>query len=260
MKAKKMSSIHKTPSFRLDGKKALIPGGATGIGFGCACALAEAGAEVVISARRQDNVDEAVRLLQQEGYQASGLSMDISDIAGTKAQLQDLGAFDIVLNCAGIARHKPALDSEEAEVSQVIDINLKGAYFLMVNAAQLLIDAGKPGSLITMSSQMGHVSGIDRSVYSATKFGVEGFTKGMAIEWGAHKIRVNTIAPTFVLTAFTKPTFDRPERAKWILDKIKLGEAALIEDIMGGAVYLASDASRMVTGTSLIIDGGWTAD
>ena len=252
--------MHNTPSFRLDGKKALIPGGATGIGFGCACALAEAGAEVTIAARRKDVVDEAADCLRKEGYQAEGLSMDISDISGTKSLLQANGPYDVVLNCAGIARHKPALESVEQEVSEVIDINLKGAYFLLVNAAQMLIDAGKPGSLITMSSQMGQVSGVDRSVYSATKFGVEGFTKGMAIEWGPHKIRVNTIAPTFVLTAFTKPTFDRPERAKWILDKIKLGEVAQIEDIMGGAVYLASDASRMVTGTSLLIDGGWTAD
>ena len=255
-----MSKIPKTPSFSLHGKRALVPGGTTGIGFGCAIALADAGAEVVVSARRQQVVDEAVGLMVAEGYHASGVSMDVSDIGRTKAQLAELGPFDIVLNCAGIARHKPALLSVEDEVSQVIDINLKGAYFLLVHAAQMLIDAGKGGSLITMSSQMGQVSGVDRSVYSATKFGVEGFTKGMAIEWGPHKIRVNTIAPTFVLTALTKPTFDRPERAKWILDKIKLGEVAQVEDIMGGAVYLASDASRMVTGTSLLIDGGWTAD
>ena len=255
-----MLTLHNTPNFSLTGKKALIPGGSSGIGFGCACALAQAGAEVVICARRAAGVEDAVSLLQKEGYQASGLVMDVSDISGTKAQMMEHGPFDVVLNCAGFARHKPALESVEDEVSQVFDINLKGAYFLMIHAARMLIDAGKPGSLITMSSQMGHVSGIDRSVYSATKFGVEGFTKGMAIEWGPHKIRVNTIAPTFVLTAFTKPTFDRPERAKWILDKIKLGEVAQIEDIMGAAVYLASDASRMVTGTSLLIDGGWTAD
>ncbi len=255
-----MLETHKTPSFRLDGKKALVPGGSSGIGFGCACALAEAGAEVVIGARTSSAVDEAVEALQSEGYKATGAVMDVADIAGTKALLAAHGPFDIVLNCAGIARHKPALDSQDDEVSAVFDINLKGAFFLLINAAQMLIDAGKPGSLITMSSQMGHVSGVDRSVYSATKFGVEGFTKGMAIEWGPHKIRVNTIAPTFVLTALTQSTFDRPERAKWILEKIKLGEVAQIEDIMGGAVYLASDASRMVTGTSLLIDGGWTAD
>ena len=255
-----MTKTHITPSFRLDGKKALITGGSSGIGFGCACALAEAGAEIVIGARTKTAVEEAVSVLTGEGYQASGTVMDVADIMGTKAQLAALGPFDVVLNCAGIARHKPALESDVDEVSAVIDINLKGAYFLMVHAAQLLIDAGKPGSLITMSSQMGQVSGVDRSVYSATKFGVEGFTKGMAIEWGPHKIRVNTIAPTFVVTALTQPTFDRPERAKWILDKIKLGEVAQVEDIMGGAVYLASDASRMVTGTSLLIDGGWTAD
>ena len=159
-----------------------------------------------------------------------------------------------------MGRHKPALKSVKDEVEMVIGINLTGAYFLLVHAAQQLIATGKSGSFITMSSQMGHVGGIDRSVYCATKFGVEGFTKAMAIEWGPHKIRVNTIAPTFVRTALTEPTFAQPDKVKWIFDKIKLGEIAEIEDIMGATLYLASDQSRMVTGTSILIDGGWTAD
>ena len=152
------------------------------------------------------------------------------------------------------------MDVSLSNLDTILNLNVRGAFLMAQAVVQGMLEREHGGSIIHMSSQMGHISGIDRSVYSATKFGVEGFTKGMAIEWGAHKIRVNTIAPTFVLTALTKPTFDNPERAKWILDKIKLGEVAHIEDIMGGAVYLASDASRMVTGTSLLIDGGWTAD
>ena len=255
-----MSDMLNTPSFNLAGKKALVPGGGGGIGFGCACALAEAGAEVVVAGRTKQSLDEAAQAITKAGYQASALVMDIADIDGTKAALDETGPYDIIVNCAGLARHKPALESVKEEVEMVVGINLTGAYMLLVNAAKQLVEAGKTGSFITMSSQMGHVGGIDRSVYCATKFGVEGFTKAMAIEWGPHKIRVNTIAPTFVRTALTAPTFANPERAKWILDKIKLGEVANIEDIMGATLYLASDASRMVTGTSILVDGDWTAD
>jgi NAD(P)-dependent dehydrogenase (short-subunit alcohol dehydrogenase family) len=126
--------------------------------------------------------------------------------------------------------------------------------------ARGLIKAKKPGSLINISSQMGHVGGVDRAVYSASKHAVEGFTKAMAIEWGTHKIRVNTICPTFIRTALTQSTFDNPERKKWIEEKIKLGRAGEVEDIMGAVVFLASEASGMITGSALMIDGGWTAD
>jgi len=125
--------------------------------------------------------------------------------------------------------------------------------------AKGLIAANKPGSLINISSQMAHVGGIDRAVYAATKHAVEGFTKSMAIEWGAHGIRVNTICPTFILTPLTKTTFDNPERRAWIEQKIKLGRVGEVEDIMGAVQFLASDASALVTGAALVIDGGWTA-
>jgi len=123
-----------------------------------------------------------------------------------------------------------------------------------------LIGSKKSGSLINISSQMGHVGGIDRAVYSASKHAVEGFTKAMAIEWGPHQIRVNTICPTFVRTALTKSTFDNVERKRWIEEKIKLGRICEVEDIMGAVVFLASEASAMITGTALMVDGGWTAD
>ena len=121
------------------------------------------------------------------------------------------------------------------------------------------MDARKPGSLINVSSQMAHVGGLDRAVYAASKHAVEGFTKSQAMEWGKAGIRVNTICPTFIRTALTQSTFDNPERLDWIMQKIKLGRVGEVEDIMGAAVFLASDASAMITGSSLMIDGGWTA-
>ena len=141
-----------------------------------------------------------------------------------------------------------------------MNLNVRSAYFVTRTVARRLIAEGKPGSLINISSQMAHVGGIDRAVYSASKHALEGMTKSMAIEWGPHGIRVNTIAPTFVRTPMTAPTFANPERVQWIASKIKLGRVGELEDIMGPVVFLASDAARLITGTSLIVDGGWTAD
>jgi len=168
--------------------------------------------------------------------------------------------FDILVNSAGMGRHSPSLETSNEDFDKVMDVNLRGAYFLTQAVARGLIKAKKPGSLINISSQMGHVGGVDRAVYSASKHAVEGFTKAMAIEWGGHQIRVNTICPTFIRTALTQSTFDNPERKKWIEEKIKLGRAGEVEDIMGAVVFLASEASGMITGSALMIDGGWTAD
>jgi NAD(P)-dependent dehydrogenase (short-subunit alcohol dehydrogenase family) len=142
----------------------------------------------------------------------------------------------------------------------VSGLNFRAAYFLTRTVAARLLACGKPGSLINISSQMAHVGGIDRAVYAATKHAVEGMTKSMAIEWGPHGIRVNTIAPTFIRTALTAVTFANPERAAWITQKIKLGRIGEVTDIMGAVAFLASDAASLITGTSLIVDGGWTAD
>jgi NAD(P)-dependent dehydrogenase (short-subunit alcohol dehydrogenase family) len=164
------------------------------------------------------------------------------------------------VNSAGLGRHSPSLETSVEDFDKVMDVNLRGAYFLTQAVARGLIEANKPGSLINISSQMGHVGGVDRAVYSASKHAVEGFTKAMAIEWGIHRIRVNTICPTFIRTPLTQSTFDIPERKKWIEEKIKLGRIGEVEDIMGAVVFLASDASSLITGSALMIDGGWTAD
>lgn len=249
-----------TPSFRLDGKKALVAGASSGIGLGCAVACAEAGAHVVLAARRLAALEEAVRALKALGFSAEACAMDVTDIAATAEQVATLGPFDVMVNSAGLARHTLVVDTTPEDFDAVVTLNLKGAYFLTQAVAKGLIAAGKPGSLITISSQMGVVGGQERAVYCATKHGVEGFTKAMAIELGPLGIRVNTVAPTFVRTELTAPTFERPELLEWITSKIKLGRVAEVSDMMGPVVYLASDASAMVTGTSLLVDGGWTAD
>ncbi|MFO8126023.1 SDR family NAD(P)-dependent oxidoreductase, partial [Yoonia sp.] len=170
------------------------------------------------------------------------------------------GPFDVLVNSAGLAIHSPAIETEEADFDAVSDVNFKGAYFLTRAVAKCLLVAGKTGSLINITSQMAHVGGIDRALYCGTKFAVEGFTKAMAIEWGKQGIRVNTICPTFIRTALTEQTFSNPDRVAWIMDKIKLGRVGEVTDMMGPVVYLASDASALMTGTHMLIDGGWTAD
>lgn len=249
-----------TPSFRLEGKRALVAGGSSGIGLACAVALAEAGAAVTVAARAPDKLEAVVGEMKAAGLQAEGLVMDVSDIPAMQARVAEVGPFDVLVNSAGLAIHSPALDTVEADFDAVADLNFKGAYFLTTAVAQGLIDAGKPGSLINITSQMAFVGGIDRAVYCATKHAVEGFTKAMAIEWGKQGIRVNTLCPTFVRTPLSAPTFDNPDRLKWLLSKIKLGRAGEVTDLMGPVVYLASDASALMTGTHMLIDGGWTAD
>ncbi|MES2914326.1 MAG: SDR family oxidoreductase [Pseudomonadota bacterium] len=253
-------TLPRTPSFRLDGRRALVAGASSGIGAACAVALAEQGAEVTLCARRAQELQALAEEMRAEGMRADILPLDITDIAAVEAALGSRPAFDVLVNSAGLAKHSPAVETKPEDFDLVSGLNFRAAYFLTRNAAKRLIAEGKPGSLINISSQMAHVGGVDRAVYAATKHAIEGMTKSMAIEWGAHGIRVNTIAPTFIRTALTAQTFANPERAAWIASKIKLGRAGEVEDIMGAVAFLASDAAALVTGTSLIVDGGWTAD
>lgn len=250
----------KTPSFRLDGKRALVAGASSGIGLAAAVALAEHGAEVALAARRAEKLADIVAALRDRGWSAQAMTLDITDVEATRTALGAQDPFDIMVNSAGAARHSKAIDTTPQDFDAVMDINLRGAYFLTQAVAKGMLAAGKTGSLINISSQMGHVGGLDRAVYCASKFAVEGFTKAMALEFGPAKIRVNTICPTFILTDLTRPTFDDPEKRAWVLNKIKLGRAGQVEDLMGAVVYLASDASSLVTGTAMMVDGGWTAD
>jgi len=248
-----------TPSFRLDGRRALVAGASRGIGLGCAMALAEAGAHVICAARGKEALDEAVQAMQAEGLSAEALVLDLADLDAMTAAMRGLGSLDIFVNSAGTARHSKALDTTPENFDAVMDTNFRAAYFASREAARLMVAEERGGSIINISSQMGLVGGIDRTVYAASKHAVEGMTKSMAIEWGGNGIRVNTICPTFIRTPLTEPTFADPERVAWIMTTIKLGRVGEVEDIMGAVLYLASDTSSLVTGTSLLVDGGWTA-
>ncbi|MEO9824908.1 MAG: SDR family oxidoreductase [Paracoccaceae bacterium] len=253
-------TLPKTPSLRLDGKRALVAGASSGIGEACAVALGEAGAEVTLAARRVDVLEALAAKMTSAGMTTKTLAMDVSDVDATTASVSANGPFDVLVNSAGLAIHSPAVETQVADYDRVADLNIKGAYFLTKAVAEGLIEAGKPGSLINISSQMGHVGGVDRAVYAATKHAVEGFTKSMAIEWGRSGIRINTLCPTFIKTPLTEGTFANPERIAWIEDKIKLGRTGEVEDMMGPVVFLASDASALITGSALMVDGGWTAE
>ena len=247
-----------SPSFRLDGRRALVAGASRGIGLGCAVALAEAGAEVICAARGADQLEAAVAEMRKAGLNAEALVLDITDPQAVAEALDRAGPLDVLVNSAGLARHGPALETTPEDFDAVIGVNLRAAYFLAREAARGMAGRGG-GVILQISSQMGHVGGWDRSVYCATKHGVEGMTKAMAIEWGGQGIRVNTICPTFIRTELTASTFADPEKRAWIEDKIKLGRVGEVEDIMGAVVFLASDAAALITGTSLLVDGGWTA-
>jgi NAD(P)-dependent dehydrogenase (short-subunit alcohol dehydrogenase family) len=255
-----MTKLPRTPSFGLDGKRALVTGASSGIGLGCAAALAQAGARVVLSARRESKLEELREDFAAEGWSADILVLDVAEVEATADAVAAHGPFDILVNSAGLARHSAAVDTTPDDFDAVMGLNLRGAYFLAQAVARGLIAAGKPGSIVNISSQMGHVGGVERAVYCASKHAVEGFTKAMAIEWGRYGIRVNTVCPTFIRTPLTQSTFENPERVRWVEEKIKLGRVGEVEDVMGAVTYLASDASALVTGTALLVDGGWTAD
>ena len=252
--------LPRTPSFRLDGKRALVTGGTRGIGLGAAVALAEAGAAVTIAARTASDIERVVNEMAEAGLSAEGVALDIIDSAAVAAFVEDVGPFQVLVNSAGTARHSVFADITPANYQAVMDLNVAATLFVSQAVVGRLVAAGLPGSIIHVSSQMGHVGGPNRAVYAASKWAVEGLAKAMAIELGAQGIRVNTVCPTFIETELTAKNLSDPQFRDWVLGKIKLGRLGRIEDIMGPIVFLASDAAALVTGASLLVDGGWTAE
>ncbi len=253
-------SLPTTPSFRLDGRRALITGAGRGIGLAAAAALSEYGAHVTLCARGAAELDAAVAAIVARGGHATAMPLDVTDTAALKAAIDAAPPFDIFVNNAGTNRPKPVTDVTEDDYDVVMDLNVRAAYFAAQCVARKLVAAGKPGSIINISSQMGHVGGAKRSLYCASKWAMEGFTRAMAIDLAPSFIRVNTICPTFIETTLTKPFFENKAFLADVLAKIKLGRLGQVTDLMGPVVFLASDASALMTGSSLLVDGGWTAD
>jgi len=252
-------SLPQTPSLRLDNRRALVTGASRGIGLGAACALAQAGASVVLAARTADELNNVCYSMQQAGLQAEALVMDVSDTQQVRDKLANLEGFDILINNAGANRPGPMSAITENDFDTVMNVNVKAAYFVAQTVMTRMLEEKRQGCIVNTSSQMGHVGGLDRTVYCASKFAIEGMTRAMAIELGQQGIRVNTVCPTFIATPLTAKTLADPEKVAWIKSKIKLGRIGEIEDVMGAFVFLASDAAKLITGTSLMVDGGWTA-
>jgi NAD(P)-dependent dehydrogenase (short-subunit alcohol dehydrogenase family) len=234
-----------------------VTGAGRGIGLAAAAALAEAGAAVTLIARTASEIEAAASAI---GNGAVAAALDVSDIAAVKSFFSARPAFNILVNNAGTNRPKPMIDVSEDDYDAVYDLNVKSAFFVAQACVQSMIAEGAKGSLIHIGSQMGHVGGPNRSLYCGSKWALEGMNKAFALDLAAHNIRSNTIAPTFIETPMTRPYFEDPAFMTHVLGKIKLGRIGQVEDLMGAIVFLASDASALMTGTSMIIDGGWTAD
>jgi NAD(P)-dependent dehydrogenase (short-subunit alcohol dehydrogenase family) len=252
--------LPRTPSFRLDGRRALVTGAGRGIGLAAAAALADAGAHVTLVARSAGEIEAAAAAIRAQGGAAEALALDVGDVAAVKAALAERPAFDILVNNAGTNRPKPFTDVTVEDYDAVLDLNLKAAFFVAQAVAQRMVEAGAKGSIIHMTSQMGHVGGPRRTLYCASKWALEGLSKAMALDLAPYGVRVNTIAPTFIETPLTRPFFEDQAFLDSVLAKIKLGRLGQVEDLMGAVVFLASDASALMTGSALLLDGGWTAD
>jgi len=252
--------LPRTPSLRLDGRRALVTGAGRGIGLALAAGLAEAGAAVTLVARSAAEIDAGAAAIRTAGGAADAAVLDVTDLDAVADFFGDRPAFDILVNNAGTNRPKPMLDVTRDDYDAILDLNVRSAFFDAQGAVKAMVAAGVRGNLIHVGSQMGHVGGPDRSLYCASKWALEGMSKAFALDLASHGIRSNTIAPTFIETPLTAPYFADGAFKASVLTKIKLGRLGTVEDLMGAVVFLASDASAMITGTSLVVDGGWTAD
>lgn len=252
--------LPRTPSFRLDRRRALVTGAGRGIGLAAAAALAQAGAHVVLAARTAGEIEQASAQLRADGGSAESLKLDVTDIAAVRTAIAAQPAFDVLVNNAGTNRPAPFLEVSEQDYDAITTLNQRAAFFVAQAVAQRMVEAGVRGSIIHISSQMGHVGAARRTVYCLSKHGIEGLTKAMAIDLAPHGVRVNAIGPTYIDTPLTRPFWSNQEFHADVLRRIKLSRLGQVEDLMGAVVYLASDAASLVTGTSLLVDGGWTAE
>jgi NAD(P)-dependent dehydrogenase (short-subunit alcohol dehydrogenase family) len=250
-------------SLRLDGQIALVTGAGRGIGATIARYLAEAGAEVVLLSRTLSELQTVAQQITEAGGRASIRQCDVIDAKALRAIIDELPRLDILVNNAGTNIPEPMIEVSDEHLDHLLNLNIRSCFIAAQAAVKKMLQdpdrAKKGGSVIHISSQMGHIGSPNRTVYCTTKHAIEGLTKAMAIELAEHNIRVNSVAPTFVDTPLVRQVVNTDEKRAFLFSKIPLGHLAETEDIAAAVSYLASPAARMVTGTCLKVDGGWTA-
>jgi len=239
--------------------RALVTGAGRGLGRGIAIALAAAGAEAVLVSRSEGELAETAAEIEAHGGSASWQTCDVTDLAAVADLVAELPPLDVLVNNAGANAPQPFCEVEPETFDRLVGLNLRATYFATQAVVRRMVEAGEGGAIVNVSSQMGHVGAPNRTVYCATKHAVEGLTKALAVELAPHRIRVNSVAPSFVATPMTEPFFaDEAFRAD-VIGRIPLGRLGSIEEVASAVVHLASPSASFITGASLLVDGGYTA-
>jgi len=249
--------------FRLDGRVVLVTGAGRGIGRSAAIALSHAGAEVWLAARTQGEIEQAAAEIRAAGGRANAVVCDVTDSNAVNRVISAIPVLDVLVNNAGMNIPEPFVRISEANLDQVLGLNVRAMFLVAQAAVRKMLEMpdrkARGGAIVNITSQMGHVGATTRTVYCLTKHAIEGFTKALAVELAATNIRVNSIAPTFLDTPMTAPMFRNPEFSKWVFDRIPMGRLGRLDEVAAAVVFVASEAASLMTGASLVIDGGWTA-
>ena len=251
------------PEFSLDGRVALVTGAGRGLGAGAALALAAAGAEIALMSRTAAELEEVAGRIRAAGGRARALPCDVRDGARVREAVGGLERLDILVNNAGTNIPEPFVEVSEEHLDRILGLNVRSAFLVAQAAVGKMLEAPdrrtRGGAVVHMSSQMGHVGAANRTVYCMTKWAIEGLTKAMAVELAPHNIRVNSVGPTFIETPLTASFFADGRFRDSVVARIPLGRIGRVEEVAGAIVFLASPAASLITGASLVVDGGWTA-
>lgn len=243
----------------LEEKTALVTGAGRGIGEAAALGLARAGANPILVSRTQSDLERVADEARRHGVEPQAITCDVTVQAEVEALFAGLDRVDVLVNAAGGNNPEPFLEVSPDHLDSLVELNLKSAFRVSQAAARLMVREGSGGAIVNITSQMGRVGAANRSVYCATKHGLEGLTRALAVELAAEEIRVNSVAPTFINTPMTAPFFEDEEFRSSVIDQIPLGRIGEVDDVVGAVVFLASSAAGLITGASLVVDGGWTA-